>query len=344
MTKVYDFKNGYSWEEISEIRDTILNDGIVVVPTETVYGLGASIYSDKALNKIFIAKGRPNDNPLIVHVCSREMIKDITISIDELSFELMNRFCPGPLTVILPKNNVSDIITAGLDTVGVRMPDNEIFLRIIEESGVPIAAPSANLSGKPSGTNIADIKEELFGSVDAIIDAGSTQIGLESTVVRVVDEKVRILRPGAITRRHIESLGIKVAENIRENDKFASPGTRYKHYAPEAKTVLVYSDDNQTAINKINEIIAENNEKKVIVISFDENQKEFNSESLSLGSKVNLSEVANNLFTVLRKSDKLNPDLIIIEGTDIHNLGEAIMNRLTKAASDSHILKYKRKT
>jgi len=342
MKKIIDFKNEINQEDLQLIKEVILNDGIIVLPTETVYGIGANIYSDTALNKIYQAKGRPSDNPLIVHISNKRMLNDITLAVDEISQKLMDTFWPGPLTIILPKKAyISDIVSAKLDTIGIRMPVNEIALKIIEEAGVPLAAPSANISGRPSGTNILDITKELEDKVELIIDGGQSVIGLESTVVKVEDNIVHILRPGKITKDDIESLNLKVKEdNFNKapisKEKVLSPGTKYKHYAPKAKAIMVYSNDNKKLVNKVKEIIHQNQEKKIIVISTTENQENYQN-TLIVGSQDNPSEISKNLFTILRKADENNPDLIIIEGITPDGLGKAIMNRLIKAASYNYI-------
>ena len=340
MTKLFDFKNGINKKELSEIKDILLNDGIVVLPTETVYGLGASIYSEVAINKIFEAKGRPNDNPLIVHISSMDMLEDIAHEIDYISKKLMNIFWPGPLTIILPKkNNISNIVSADLDTVGIRMPSGEIMLKIIEFCNVPLAAPSANISGRPSGTNIDDIYDELNGRVDAIVDGGLADIGIESTVVLVKNNVVNILRPGKITTEDIKSLGLEVVENNLNKEetpeKVLSPGVKYKHYAPSTKAILVYSKTSSKMVDKINELIEENKDKKVLVIGTNENKNKYNCETLIMGS--NLDEISKSIFRILRSADKLNADLIIIEGVESKGIGTAIMNRLIKACSYNYI-------
>ena len=202
----YNWEINTSTEELKVVCNLIKNGELVIFPTETVYGIGANALSAEAVGKIFIAKGRPSDNPLIVHVAKKDDIDKIATDITEVEAKLIERFMPGPFTIILKKkkNVLPDIVTAGLDTVAVRMPNNLIAQAIITFSGVPIAAPSANISGRPSGTNISDIRRELESKVSAVIDGGNTEIGLESTVVKVVDEIPIILRPGKITPEEIK--------------------------------------------------------------------------------------------------------------------------------------------
>lgn len=343
MKNFFDFKNEINKEDFLKIKEVILSDGIIVFPTETVYGIGASIYSEKAIKKIFVAKGRPNDNPLIVHISNYNCLKDIVTEVDDISKKLMDSFWPGPLTIILPKKkNISNTITANLDTVALRMPSNEIALKLIESCGVPIAAPSANISGKPSGTNIKDIFDELNERVDAIIDGGNTDVGIESTVVRVINNTVHILRPGKITKEDIMALGISVIDNgvdkkVKAKEKVISPGTKHKHYAPNAEAILVYSDDNEKLVKKINELENEFKNKKIIVLSSLENKDKYHNQTLIMGSKNNLLEISHNIFNVLRNADRLEPDLIIIEGVSNNHIGAAIMNRLIKACSYNYI-------
>ena len=196
MTRYYNFRNGINYEELDACANIIKDGGTIVFPTETIYGIGANALSEKAVDKIFEAKGRPNDNPLIVHICNKSQINELVKEINEIEQKLIDTFMPGPFTLILKKKDIiPDNVTANIDTVGIRMPDNEIAQELIRSSGVPIAAPSANISGRPSGTNIEDIKDELDGKVDGVIDAGNSKIGIESTVVKVIEGVPTILRP-----------------------------------------------------------------------------------------------------------------------------------------------------
>jgi len=207
MEKILDFKNSNEYEKIEEAGNIIKNGGLVLFPTETVYGIGANGLDENAVKKIFIAKGRKQDNPLILHVSDYEMLKEISKDINETEQKLIEEFWPGPFTIILERTEkVPDIVTGGLTTVGIRMPENIIAQKLIKYSNVPIAAPSANISGKPSGTRIEDILEELKEKVDYIIDGGECKIGLESTVVRVIDNIPHILRPGKITAEQIKKV------------------------------------------------------------------------------------------------------------------------------------------
>ena len=210
-SKYINFKQNKNYEELKAPAEAIKEGKLVIFPTETVYGIGANAIDEEAVRNIYIAKGRASDNPLIAHISDIKMLDDLVLEVGEIERKLIKNFWPGPLTIVFKKKPiVPDIITGGLDTVAVRMPSNEIAHKLIEYSNCPIAAPSANISGKPSGTQIEDIIEELDGKVEYIIDNGKVDIGVESTVIRVVDNVVHILRPGKITPEDIEELGISV--------------------------------------------------------------------------------------------------------------------------------------
>ncbi len=329
-------------EEIKQVAEGIREGRLALFPTETVYGIGANALDAEAVKKIFIAKGRKSDNPLIVHISNINMLEQIVENINEIERKLINKFWPGPLTIIFNRKSetiIPNIVTAGLNTVGIRMPSNQIARTLIELSGVPVAAPSANVSGKPSGTNIQDIIDELDGKVDYIIDGGNTKIGLESTVIRVVNGKIKILRPGKITLEELENVAneVEVDKNVFEKvtDKHvASPGMKYRHYAPNTKCVLIYSEDNEKMIDKINEIT--NNYKNVIVLGTEKNLEKYLAENkLNMGNT--LEDIAKNIFTLLRKVDKYKADLVIIEGVTKKGLGLAITNRLIRACEYNYI-------
>lgn len=341
MTKVFNWKENINNKELEEISKAITNGKLVIFPTETVYGIGASIYDDEALKNIFITKGRASDNPLIVHVSDINMIKDITTSISPIEEKLIDAFMPGPFTLILPKKNkISNIVSANLDTIGVRMPDSLIAHKIIEYSNTPIAAPSANLSTKPSCTNLADLLEDFDNKVPYIIDGGDSKIGVESTVVKVINGVPTILRPGMITPEDIIKVtgNVRIDKNINEvkTGVVESPGMKYKHYAPNSKCLLIYSDDEDKLINEVNDQITNN----TIVIGFKEHQDKIHTDKYYIhGSINNYEEISHNIFSLLREVDRLKPDLIIIEGIKKEGLGIAIMNRLIKSASHNYIEK-----
>ena len=339
-TKYINLKEEYNEEKIKEAAQDILNGKLVIFPTETVYGIGANALNDNACKNIFKAKGRAGDNPLIVHVNNVDMIKQLVEEPNEVEKILISTFCPGPFTLILKaKNIIPKSVTAGLDTVGIRMPSNKIANKLIEYAGVPIAAPSANVSGRPSGTKIEDILKEFDGKVSTIIDDGMVDIGLESTVVRVIDNKVRILRPGKIIKENIEKLGIEVEidKNILGKydgkEKVLSPGMKYRHYAPNTKCMMVYSKNEEAMVNKINELI---NEKKALVVCRDKNfDKYVTKNKIKMGNS--LDEMAHNIFSILRQVDNYNVDIVIIEGMQKDGLGLALNNRLLRACEYNYI-------
>ncbi len=330
--------------EIIEAAEEIKNGNLVLFPTETVYGIGANATDENAVNKIFVAKGRAQDNPLIVHVSNIKMVENIVEEITQLERKLIENFWPGPLTIIFKRKNnkiIPNVVTANLDTVGIRMPSNIIAKELIEKSGVPIAAPSANVSGKPSGTKVEDIIEELDGKVDYILDGGMADIGLESTVIKVEGENINILRPGKITKEQLKKVAnqVNVDKNVlsqvQKDEIVSSPGMKYKHYAPNTKCVMVYSKDENKMVNKINEITIQN--KNVLVLSREEHfNKYVAKQKWNMGNS--LDDVAKNIFTFLRKADKENVDLIIIEGVGNEGLGLAITNRLIRACAYNYII------
>lgn len=329
-------------KEIEKATQIIRNGGIVLFPTETVYGIGANALNDEAVKKIFVAKGRAQDNPLILHISDMGMLDQMAENITELEYKLMDTFWPGPFTIILnKKRNTANVATCFGDTVGVRMPSNKIAHDLIKKSGLPIAAPSANISGKPSGTRLEDIKEELQNKVDYIIDGGECDIGLESTVVRVIDGEVRILRPGRITKEDIEKIASttidkNVMDGIKADEKVLSPGMKYRHYAPNTHCKLVYSSDNNKMTNKILEIAKE--KKEVLILSTSENIEKYKEyKTIDIGSKNNLEEISHNIFSTLRKIDLYDVDIAIIEGMEKSRLGLAIMNRLIRACEHDYI-------
>ena len=322
--------------ELRKAGNIIKNGGLVIFPTETVYGIGANGLDKDAIEKIYTAKGRKSDNPLILHVSSIDMVYSIAKNIDEIELKLMEKFFPGPLTIIFDKkDNVPYEATGNLDTVGIRMPSNPIANKLIEYANTPIAAPSANISGRPSGTNVSDIVNEFKDKVDIILDGGSSLIGVESTVIRVIDNKIHILRPGYVTKEMLEEYGEVIIDkhilgDIEKNDVVMSPGMKYKHYAPNTKCIMVYSDDNSKMINKIKELENDN----TLVICNEDNISCFK-RSISYGKTK--EDIAHNIFRILREVDKYEMDLIIIEGVDKNGLGLAIMNRLIRACSHNYI-------
>ncbi len=335
----YNWTEDTSTEELKIICNLIKNGELVIFPTETVYGIGANALDSNAVNKIFIAKGRPSDNPLIVHIANKATIDEIAKDITEVEKKLIDSFMPGPFTIILKKKEcIPSVVSAGLDTVAVRMPDNIIAKAIITYSGVPIVASSANIFGKPSGTKIEDIRKEIEGKVSAIVDGGESNVGLESTVVKVINEIPVILRPGKITPEQIEKVAGKVIidsnifEKPKENTKVESPGMKYKHYAPNTKCKLFYAKDEKDLIFEINKQIRIF-DRDVTVLGFEEHKDKINVPNeryIEVSKKDNIEEYAKNIYTDLRKADNIKSKIILIEGVEKKGLGIAIMNRLLR--------------
>jgi len=327
------FKKGID-EKIKKAAEIIKSGGVVAFPTETVYGLGANAYDEQAVKKIFELKGRPQDNPLIVHISKKQDVYIVAREVPEKAKVLIREFWPGPLTLVLPKNpSIPDIVTAGLDTVAVRMPDHPIALKLIRLSGVPIAAPSANISGKPSATQPEHIKK-YFGEKVFLIE-GKVKIGIESTVLDLTEDVPKILRPGAITKEMIErKIGkVELVEYKKVDFIPKSPGLKYRHYTPDAELILVLRKDKMINFIKENRRDWEEEGKKVCVFFFREKPKKFES---SPNIKVfisgrSLREFAKNLFKILIE-DGEKYDILIFEGVDERGIGLGIMNRLKKAA------------
>jgi L-threonylcarbamoyladenylate synthase len=299
----------------------IRKGGLVAFPTETVYGLGADGLNTKAVRSIFKAKGRPQDNPLILHIADKKDIYWFGKDVPGSAERLVRKFWPGPLTIVVKKSKlVPKVVTAGLDTVGLRMPDSSIALALIRESGVPIAAPSANISGRPSPTSGMHVISDLDRRIDMIIDAGSTNIGVESTVLDLTTKPATILRPGGVTIEQLKRVLGKV--NVHKpckNDAAAkSPGMKYRHYSPHAKIVLVEGKADR-AEQKIVELMkhCEKEKMRIGIIS---------------GEKLSQEALAKDLFRLFRNFDEKGVDIIIAEGVEEKGLGLAIMNRLRKAA------------
>ena len=325
---------------IEEAGAIIRDGGIVAFPTETVYGLGANALDEEAVKKIFIAKGRPQDNPLIVHVCSKN-ISELVKEVPEVAQRMIDKFWPGPLTIILEKNDIiPNMTSANLNTVGIRMPSSEIALKLIELSKRPIAAPSANISGRPSPTEVERCIEDLNGKVDYIIGGESSDIGVESTIIDCTVNPPLVLRPGGITLEMLKEIdsNIEIDSALKskptENFKPKAPGMKYRHYAPKAHLKII-KGKNEKTIEIINEILENYIEKgnDVAILTTDENLNKFNiGKVISLGSENNLNEIAKNLFETLRKCDDLGVQHILCQGFEEKGVGLAIMNRLNKAA------------
>lgn len=309
----------------------------VVFPTETVYGLGANALDEGAVQKIFEAKGRPADNPLIVHIAEKEALDGLVSSVSKKAKKLMEAFWPGPLTLIMKKSNaVSKTVTAGLDTVAVRFPSHPVAQGLIKAAGVPIAAPSANISGRPSPTTGSHVIEDMMGRVAAIIVADETEVGLESTVVDTTTEPPTVLRPGGVTVAELETVigRVAVSPNAIENvipEQAKSPGMKYTHYSPKGDLVIVKGSDAEK-VEKINRHIKKHEEMKVGILATDETMANYKSGLIiSLGSRNSPEEMCHNLFARLRTFDDLGCEKIYAEDIEVSNETLALANRLYKA-------------
>lgn len=329
-------------DKIRKAADFIKRGGLVAFPTETVYGLGADALNATAIRSLFEAKRRPLDNPPIVHVCDAKDVYRLAKTVPAKAELLMRQFWPGPLTLIFEHSSIVPSVTvAGLDTIAVRMPRHDVALALIKESGCPIAAPSANLAGKPSPTLARHVLEDLDGLIDAVLDAGPTHIGVESTVLDLTVDPPQVLRPGgtpfeALLKllKRVELNPVATANKILSVEKARSPGMKHKHYAPKAEVVVVEGDI-EAVVDRVNELIARYKAggKKVGVLATNETLKSYSADTVkSLGSRRVLADVARNLFRLLREFDAENVDVIIAEGVSTEGLGLAIMNRLRKAA------------
>jgi L-threonylcarbamoyladenylate synthase len=322
---------------ISQIRlaaKIIKSGNVVAFPTETVYGLGANALDYKSVRKIFAAKGRPSDNPLIVHISDIAEVGILADNIPSTAYDLMDRFWPGPLTLVLKKSKiVPKIVTGGLDTVAIRMPKHKIAYRLIREAGVPIAAPSANVAGRPSPTMAKHVKEDLSGKISLIIDGGPTKIGIESTVVDLSRRTPMLLRPGSVTLEQLQEMigAVNVHPIIfgkKTKSVHRSPGMRYRHYSPNAKIILV---EGTKARQKISKLLHQYKSQgmRVGILSMEKNSMK---SDLTRFVGSNPNTIAANLFKSFREFDEKKIDIILTHGVSQNGLGLGIMNRLSKAA------------
>ena len=331
-------------ENIIICADVIMSGGLVGVPTETVYGLGANALSGDAVAKIFATKGRHTDNPLIVHVASPADVQIVVREIPDMFRILSNAFWPGPLTLIMKKSDVvPDEVTAGLDTVAVRMPEHPAMLSLIKKSGVPIAAPSANLSGKPSPTKAKHVFDDLFGKIPYVLDGGNCRVGVESTVVDISGDTAQILRPGGVTYEELEKV-LGVAPTIyntalADSDAPRSPGMKYRHYSPKAPLTAILgspkmsSDFILTHIDDCcNGFKCCGGVHKVAALMFDDFASA-NPAVVTFGESSDHNDQASRLFDALRQLDSLDADIILAQVPDEKGLGHAVANRILKAAA-----------
>lgn len=331
-------ENNIDIDIIREMAEKIRNGETVIFPTETVYGLGANAMDEDAAKKIYAAKGRPSDNPLIVHIADIEEVDKIALEVGEKAKKAMENFWPGPLTIILKKKEiVPNVTSGGLSTVAIRMPSNKIANALIRESKTQIAAPSANISGRPSPTKAEHVVKEMSGRVSGIIMGGDCDFGLESTVVDFSDDNPMILRPGSITKEMLEEVLGEVSidpslSKKEDNIKAKAPGMKYKHYSPNAQVYIVKGRENNV-ITKMNELSrknhAENRKTGIMCMSKDVDKFECDY-IVDLGK--DYDEVAANLFDALIKMDEAKMDIVYSVCFENCGVGQAIMNRLLKSA------------
>ena len=326
--------------DIGEAARLLAEGKVVAFPTETVYGLGANALDPEAVEAIFKAKGRPQDNPLIVHVSDGHQVEAFVREIPPQARILMDRFWPGPLTLVLKKTElIPTVVTAGLQTVAVRVPDHPVALALLEDTGFPVAAPSANLSGRPSPTRAEHVYADLKGKVPAILDGGETGWGVESTVLDCTTSPFRLLRPGGITLEDLRSLvPVDYGDSPGEDTEIPrSPGMKYQHYAPEAEVYLVTGSGSGARILELSEPYIQRGEG-VGVMTWNERTHLYPTLTvLPMGPAGDLEALAHNLYHLLREADVLKLKVLFIEGVSEDHLGLAIMNRLRKAANHREI-------
>ena len=322
-------------EDIKEVASILKNSGVVAIPTETVYGLAGNALKGECVKKIYEAKGRPSDNPLIVHISDISQWAPLVKAIPESALALAERFWPGPLTIILPKSDIIPTeISGGLDTVAVRMPSDEIARAIISQCGFPLAAPSANTSGKPSPTCASHVTEDLDGKIDAIVDSGECSVGIESTVITLATDIPRLLRPGGITPEMLtEVLGEieiddAVYNKLHEGAEAASPGMKYKHYSPDAKVVIV-----KGSFDAYKNYIEDSAEEGDVALCFEEEVNDLKIKCITYGRKDDPSSQAKNIFDALRKVDEEKAKTVYARFPENEGIGLAVFNRLVRAAA-----------
>lgn len=320
---------------IARAAEILRTGGLVGIPTETVYGLAANALDGRVVAKIFAAKGRPVDNPLIVHISAMEQMIPLVKQIPASAKALAEAFWPGPLTIILPKTDlIPHEVSPGLDTVSIRFPAHPLAQQIISAAGVPLAAPSANLSGSPSPTCARHVMDDMDGRIEAVLDGGDCGVGLESTVITLATEVPRLLRPGGITHEQLEKVLGKVeidpavTHQLQEGAKAASPGMKYKHYAPKAKVILLRGGQD-AYISYVNENAGEG----VFALCFDEDAENLRVPAIRYGSVDDSKEQAHRLFSLLRELDERGAKLVYAHCPSTEGVGLAVYNRLIRAAA-----------
>lgn len=322
-------------EDITKVASILRDGGTVAIPTETVYGLAGNALKGECVKKIYEAKGRPSDNPLIVHISDISQWAPLVKDIPESAMAIAEKFWPGPLTIILPKSElIPEEISGGLDTVAVRMPSDEIARAIISQCGFPLAAPSANTSGKPSPTCASHVTEDLEGRINAIVDSGECSVGIESTVITLATDIPRLLRPGGITPEMLtEVLGEieiddAVYNKLHEGAEAASPGMKYKHYSPDAKVLIV-----KGSFTSYKKYIEDTAEEGDVALCFEEEVEDLSIKCITYGRKDDPSSQAKNIFDALRKVDDEKAKTVYARFPENEGIGLAVFNRLVRAAA-----------
>lgn len=332
-TERLDIINGSYDIGIARASELLKQGKTVAIPTETVYGLAASAYSAKAIKKVFEAKGRPQDNPLIVHICDMHMLYDVAEDIPEIAVKCAESFWPGPFTMVLKRAKcIASEISAGLDTVAVRMPSSKAARDIIGFNRIPLAAPSANLSGSPSPTTADHVLNDLDGLIDAVVIGDDCDVGVESTVISLYGNSPRLLRPGGVTVEQLREImpdiiiDPAVLSKPENGEKVASPGMKYKHYAPKTDTFLVEGNSNSFA-----DFV--NSKSDAAAVCFEEEKEFIKIKNIVYGSRSDATTLAKNVFSVLRQVDKAGVKEIYIHAPQKSGVGLAVYNRLIRAAA-----------
>lgn len=323
-------------KQTKEAGAILRKGGLVAIPTETVYGLAANALNGTAVANIFKAKGRPMDNPLIVHIQALEELDDLVAYVPSAVYDLAEAFWPGPLTIILEKSPLlPDEVSAGLDTVAIRMPEHPVARQIIKDAGVPLAAPSANTSGKPSPTTAKHVLDDMDGKIDAVVDGGSCSVGVESTVITLATRRPKVLRPGAITPEELtEVLGEEVLiddavlHDLKEGQVAASPGMKYKHYSPNANVVIV-----KGTLEQFVDFVNAKDPSHTAALVFDGEEDRLTCTTLPFGAEEDDLAHANRLFAALRTCDDLGMQEVYVRCPSAEGVGLAVMNRLLRAAA-----------
>lgn len=321
-------------QNLARAAELLQKGEVVGFPTETVYGLAGNALNPEAVEKIFLAKGRPQDNPLIVHIASMDMLPVLTSNPPELAFKLAKAFWPGPMTMVLPKSDlIPDVVSAGLSTVGIRFPSSKVAQALIQKSALPLAAPSGNLSGRPSPTTAAHMMEDMDGRIPMILDGGPCSVGVESTVIGVGTDRVRLFRPGGITVEMLEEvcpveIDPGVLHAVEAGRKVASPGMKYRHYAPKADVQIV-----EGSFSAFQTFMEEQKGEGVYAIVFNGEENSLPVPALAFGAEDDPAAQARLLFDLLRECDELGAKRVFVRSPRVTGIGLAVYNRLLRAAA-----------